>query len=324
MPINSPCVRFVRCGVAFAVALFVAAALPQADAGAAAPPAASAITRYYTMTVRLRPFLVWMTWNDVGGARISWSGSPGSDTWLELLIGSDPERSPRSINRWGFVSERREGGTTQVTGIMTETDDQAIDAARGNGGSAMRDGHAYRAIQEMVHDNEATLTTTRLVVESDLTYRHYSELLGRLPAGDSTVRRMRIGSGLEPGFLTAIKRLMHESIDRPRQKADTLQCQFVYTGKLFNLSLRPSGIVDDVVINGHSHGRGIDGEFEIRNLATGAVTTFRMVYGGRGPQAETPFRVVYRPRWWVELELVIDNDPLNRFAMSGLSPAGLR
>ncbi len=319
-------VRLVRCVIPLAAALLLAGAAlharPAADAAAAV--SRPAVTRYYTMTVRLRPFLLWMTWNDVGGARMTWSGAPGSDQWLELLIGSDPERSPRSINRWGVIAERTRGDTTQLTGVMTETDDRSIDAARGNGGTAMRDGHAYRAIQATVHDNEAVTTTTRMVVESDLTYRHYSELLGQLPGGDSSVQRMRFARGVEPGFLTAMKRLLHESVTRASQDATPLRCNFIYTGKLYALSLRRSAVVDDAVINGSSHGRAFDGEFEIRNLATGSVTPFRMTYGARGPEAETPFRVVYRPRWWVEVELLIDNDPLNRFAMAGLAPASPR
>lgn len=329
MPPNSRRPRFVRRAVTLAAAAFLAVAVVHAGTGAAGvaagpPTASSDVTRYYTMTVRLRPFLLWMTWDDVGGARMSWSGSPGSDRRLELLIGSDPERSPRSINRWGFVSERTLGGTSQLTGVMTETDDQSIDAARANGGTAMRDGHVYRAIRATVRDNEVTTTMTRVVVESDLTYRHYAALLDRLPAADGHVQRIHIGPGLEPGFLTAIKRLVHESLDRPRQDGRALHCDFVYTGRLFSLSLRPSAFLEDAIVNGRSHGRAIDAQFEIRNLATGTTTPFRMVYGARGPEAETPFRLVYRPRWWVEIELQVDDDPLNRFAMAGPPPAGPR
>ncbi len=79
---------------------------PSATARASATQPPATVTRDYSLTVRFRPFLIWMTRGDVGGARISWSASGGPDRSVELLVGSDPARAPMSINRWGFIAEQ--------------------------------------------------------------------------------------------------------------------------------------------------------------------------------------------------------------------------
>jgi|SRR5579872_1430349 len=61
----------------------------------------------YIMTARVRLLLFWVGKDDVGGGYIrrgSVPEDPASDV-IELLIGSDPAKAPRAINRWGAASE---------------------------------------------------------------------------------------------------------------------------------------------------------------------------------------------------------------------------
>src|SRR6266550_490397 len=61
----------------------------------------------YTMTARVRLLLFWVGKDDVGGGYIrrgTLLRDPASDV-IELLIGSDPAKAPRAINRWGAASE---------------------------------------------------------------------------------------------------------------------------------------------------------------------------------------------------------------------------
>ena len=140
----TPCPRLI-CSAAVAVALVTATAgarteRPVFAVAATTNPPGGSVTRYYSLTVRFRPFLFWMTRDDVGGARISWSPEAGPNRWVEFLVGSDPERAPMAINRWGFVSEHTRDDTTVLTGVMTETDDGWIDAARDSAATAARPG----------------------------------------------------------------------------------------------------------------------------------------------------------------------------------------
>jgi len=61
----------------------------------------------YIMTARVRLLLFWVGKDDVGGGYIrrgTLPRDPASDV-IELLIGSDPAKAPRAINRWGAASE---------------------------------------------------------------------------------------------------------------------------------------------------------------------------------------------------------------------------
>src|ERR1700730_10637445 len=70
----------------------------------------------YSMTARVRLLLFWVGKDDVGGGYIRRGTlplDPASDV-IELLIGSDPAKAPRAINRWGAASEivHRPSGST--------------------------------------------------------------------------------------------------------------------------------------------------------------------------------------------------------------------
>src|SRR5215216_1108953 len=56
---------------------------------------------YYRMLAKVRPLLFWISRDNVGGARIGWLADERGSKGFELLIGSDPARAPRKINRWG-------------------------------------------------------------------------------------------------------------------------------------------------------------------------------------------------------------------------------
>ncbi len=323
-------VRKLICCAALAFAVVAAGSWAPVERSAVAVSTATdspdTITRYYSLTVRFRPFLLWMTRDAVGGARVSWSPSPGPDRWVELLVGSDPERAPMSINRWGFISEHTRGDTTVLTGIMTETDDESIDGARSNA-AAMANGREFRVIRSTIRNGDATTSVGRLIEEGDVTYRRYAALLDRVPDGGGSAQHLRLAPGVEPGFLIALRGLVRESVETsqraPRLVATGLRRDYVYAGKLYRLSLQAATLVMDAVVDGRSHGPAIEGEFEILNKLTGTTTAFRMLYGVAGADAETPLRLVYRPRWWVELELgVVDGADASRktFATSELSP----
>jgi hypothetical protein len=296
------------------VVAMLAASAAVGDLAVARPgvtwPPADTVTRYYTMRARVRPLLFWITKDRVGAARISWNRSPGPDQLVELLVGSDPDRAPMGINHWGFVAERTFGATTHLVGVMTETDDRAIDAARGNPNAVRRSGREFKTIRATVQNREATSAVGRVVFDKNLTYRHYAALLERLPDVDARVHRLETAPGTAPGFLTALKALVHESVEKFRRTPGTPPCaglrrNYVYTGTMYQLTLGGATLVPRLVVGNRRFGPTIQGQFEIRNLNTGGVTTFEMTYGVQGDESETPVRIAYRPRWWVELELLL-------------------
>src|SRR5262245_5961432 len=57
---------------------------------------------HYTMNARVRPLLFWIGRDDVGDAVVA-KRQNGESVGYSLLIGSDPDRAPRRINRWGYI-----------------------------------------------------------------------------------------------------------------------------------------------------------------------------------------------------------------------------
>ncbi len=142
----------------------------------------------------------------------------------------------------------------------------------------------------------------------------YGRLLERLPGAGSAVYRRAIAPGTEPGFLIAMKSLVRQSIalagQGPRSAwLETLRRQFVYTGTIYELTLRARTPIGDAVVKERHYGPALQGDFEIRNTVTGDATTFRMSYTLEGACAGTPLRIVFRPRWWLELELALAEGP---------------
>ena len=48
----------------------------------------------------------------------------------------------------------------------------------------------------------------------------------------------------------------------------------------------------------------VEARFEIQNRSTREVTRFDLAFGTSGEFCERPVRVVFRPHWWIEIELV--------------------
>ena len=58
----------------------------------------------------------------------------------------------------------------------------------------------------------------------------------------------------------------------------------------------------------------IDARFQVRNRRTGHKTSFSIAYGLSGDVRERPVRIVFRPRWWMEAELLLDRSIGSRSA----------
>jgi hypothetical protein len=80
------------------------AAEPTPDGRSAAPVAAA---HRYRLSAAIRPLLFWVGAKNVGGARIVRRHDGAGRKGYELLLGSDPARAPRRINRWGWEHVRR-------------------------------------------------------------------------------------------------------------------------------------------------------------------------------------------------------------------------
>jgi hypothetical protein len=271
-------------------------------------PSRGRIECNYTMNVGVRPLLFWIGWSDIGGGQIGWIKDPDGEESLELLIGSDPARTPRQINRWGYISEHIAGSSADLIGIMTQTDEQSIEQAKAVVGKTEKK-HAFKAIRSRLSGSEAQSSTIQLHFDKNFTYRDASSVLNLIPASGSSFRQLRIPDGTDPGFLFAVKEIIRESVDQYRGSGDWSHPKprrYVYSATLFNLSVVSARLLDKMEVNGHQYTELIENRFEAYNTVTHKTSKFIVTYGTAAPISEIPIRIVYQPRWWFRAELLLD------------------
>ena len=135
----------------------------------------------------------------------------------------------------------------------------------------------------------------------DYTLRQMRVVLDRAEhaASGGRLRVVRLPAGTRPGFLAALADAMHMPGVRP--------ITYVYYGRLYELQRTRSRSVPDFQIAQRSYGPAIAADFVITSAHDGEQTKFSMTYGTHGAFAEVPLAVMYQPRWWMQVELAIDD-----------------
>ena len=77
----------------------------------------------------------------------------------------------------------------------------------------------------------------------------------------------------------------------------------MYGGNLFDMTLRRSRQT------GAAGAGELESDFQVQNRTTGSTTQFQIAYATAGSHPGVARRIVYRPRWWLELELLLKERP---------------
>lgn len=298
-------------------------------AGAAAPvtpissatlgscrPLPIASQHHYRMAAKVRPLLFWIGRDNVGEADAIWRRGADGGLGYELLIGSDPTRAPRKINRWGYIAEQIEGSEACLLGVMKQSDEESIEEAKARLASEGQDGrYVFKAIRAVATPDEARASVTTVNVPRDLTLHDLPALLDILTdqSRGTPMRSVHLPSGTRPGFLVALAEIVHKNVEGYRQSASAASrsagpVTFVYNGTLHDLTLRRSELLRKWSAGRRTSTNVVRANFESRNRKTGEKTKFELVYGTDGPLAEIPLHATYQPRWWFQVELVLDDD----------------
>jgi hypothetical protein len=284
--------------VSFVLVLCAAAAIGTETSGR---------TEYsYEVSGRVRLLLFWTKRQGVGAARLALESAPDGGRRIELLIGTDPQRAPRKLNRWGYVAETLRGGSGEAFGLMTASDEATLEEATKTLDEAGTGGHLFKAIRSSNDGTENRTEVVQLRTERDFTYRDLQALLHLLPPPGQS-RRATVPAGTDYGFLAAITSLIHDSVSPcgDTRPIASLTRRYAYAGRLYSITLRQAKALDSFTADGRTFRSVIDGDFRVTNLSTHNTTDFRIIYGARDTLAETPISVVYRPRWWLELQLLL-------------------
>jgi hypothetical protein len=275
------------------------AASSPAPAGGAV--ASGTLERYhYSIAARVRPLLVfWIGRSGVGDAIVTRRLAPGEATYA-LLIGSDPDRAPRRINRWGYLKEEIRGAEARLVGLMTESDEESLEEAEANLKTQARSDHPFKIIRATVNGEQAQSVVTSIGAPHDYSYRQLQTVLdlARRESPEGKARTIRLPPGTRPGFLAALA-------DAMRMPAGPIP--YVYYGRIYALRQTGARAIPDLRIARTSYGRAIAADFTITSTYDGEETRFLMTYGTEGRFAQVPLTVSYRPRWWMEVNLTVDD-----------------
>ena len=164
----------LRIGAVFGVGLIAIGVDLAADPRVPSSAAPASVTlpgtierHHYSVAARVRPLLVfWISRRGVGDAIVTRRLSPGEAEYA-LLIGSDPDRAPRHINRWGYIKEEIRGAEARLVALMTESDEESIKEAEANLKTQAQGHHPFKIIRATVHGEQAQSVVTSIGAPHD-------------------------------------------------------------------------------------------------------------------------------------------------------------
>jgi len=161
--------------------------------------------------------------------------------------------------------------------------------------------HPFKVIEATGDGEQARSRVRSIAAPEDYTFRHLPvvlDLAARNPA-EGRSRVVRLPAGARAGFLSALADAMRDSSASP--------ITYAYFGRLYELRRTRTERIGSVRIGQRSYGPSIAADFVTTSSYDGQRTRFSITYGADGPLAEVPLRVVYQPRWWMQVELTIDD-----------------
>ncbi len=83
---------------------------------------------------------------------------------------------------------------------------------------------------------------------------------------------------------------------------------YVYYGRIYELRRTSARTIPNLRLGQTSYGRATAADFTVRSTYDGEQFGFSMTYGTEGRYAEVPLTASYRPRWWMEINLTLDDE----------------
>jgi hypothetical protein len=307
------------------VAVLVVALLSGAQGSAvSAPPAARSLPagtaaalampqrHHYTMSARVRPLLLfWIGRSNVGDAVVTRVATPGEARYT-LLVGSDPDRAPRRINRWGYIEERVRGDAATVLGLMTESEEESVEEAETNLRRERSGVHTFKVMHATIDAEQSRSVVTAVGAPADYSFRQVRALLALANDGGTAgpSRVVRLPRGTRPGFLSALAEMIHAQAESAR--AGTLRTgtplTYVYHGKIYELRGTSAQLKPALEVNAARYARAVSAQFVTKSLVNGEETRFALSYAVDGSLAEIPLTISYQPRWWMQVNLALADE----------------
>jgi hypothetical protein len=268
----------------------------------------------YRLSGAIRPLLFWIGDGDVGSARIVRQDDEGSRRGCELLIGSDPDRAPRGINRWGWVWEeqRADGGTQR--GLMRKIDEDSLEEVeRIEERIRLENAYVFKSIRTEIEGGEARAENTVWVLPEDYTYYDVRDLLDVVdgePQAPPQVNEARMPPVVRPGILLATADLVDRAVaaatQEPRRLLENVAIPFNFNAIVCDLTLRETKWEESKEYGGRRYERLVRLELESYDPEHDDRQKYTLVCGTDGPWRGIPVYMKFQPKWWFRTEGVLD------------------
>lgn len=292
----------------------------------------------YTMTARVRFLLFWVGRDDVGGGYIrrATSSSHPNLEMIQLLIGSDPAKAPRKINRWGAAFETVRhvpaggaGGSPPAAaggvdasaffGFMTQAKAESSSSELEQQMSKEKEGKAfqYQAILSRQTAGGGLAKTIPFASETEFNIHTLDAARERIFAElDSKPGKMR---ATDPalaqkcprarGFLASVAELVDGALERGERAKQTC---YIHYGELYTLKLTKAETLKELKVEveqksggalKQAYAKPLQLDFEIIPQQTGKVSRFTLLMGTQGAQRGALLQIRYQPNWWFQVIL---------------------
>jgi len=256
----------------------------------------------YRMAGKIRLLMLWVGRDDVGSGVITWRGA-GNEKAIELLIGSDPQRAPGELNKWGYLVEAMRGGESSVVGLISqENDDRLSDVKAGL--KTRKEQRAFDTIRGYAAAAEGMARVGTLYAPSNLTYHDADTVLKDVLADSSLdIKRVARSGDVRPGFLSSLTELLAASLDK---KNYNQRIRYIHGDRLYQIRHIESTPLARFERDGRTWQNVIRGSFETGEAGGRPGTRFELVYGSSGALSGIPIVISYQPKWWLQVDLVLN------------------
>jgi len=309
-------------------------------------PVRSSVEYDYIMTARVHLIFFWVGKDDVGGGYIR-RGISSQDSRLEffqVLFGSDPQKAPRAINRWGTGTEvawhtntvslpPREDDVTSSAffGFMKSSRGKSVGEMQSELRKEQEQGqHSFTGILSRVEPHRALSTVVPLQSDTDFSLYQYDIaqplMLDRIAVSDRPVRSLEDPSRCprSAAFLATVADLMDAAL--ASQAAPLSRC-YVHDAQENTLTLERVTPIQKLPVQLHgpsstvlldtSYTSLLQLDYISKHKQTGKTVSFSILVGTQGNLRGVPIQIRYQPNWW--FQVVLNLRPDSPFVLSPTS-----
>lgn len=285
----------------------------------------------YTMTARVHLVFFWVGKDDVGGGYIrrGISAEDPHQEFFQVLFGSDPEKAPRAINRWGAGTEvswhKNLAGSPQLEdvtasaffGFMKSSQGKSVGEMQAELQREKQSGqHAFTGILSRVEPSRAISLVVPLQSDTDFNLHDYDRaeplMLEHLQESSRPLRALQDSSRCPRAaeFLASVAELVDAAV--AGQAAPLSRC-YVYDAQENTLTLEKITVVPSLPVTLHgpknvvllstTHKDLLQLDFVSAHKLTGKKVNFSVFTGTQGALKGVPVQICYQPNWWFQVVL---------------------